>query len=81
MSDDFRLLSGDLVKPMRIRAVMARNGLAPCNNGRYWSPDTERDVDPLANDEMRTAVRSFMSQLWAVCIAAEAAPSDESTPD
>lgn len=61
----------DLTQPLTIRAEMARNGFAPRQMDRYWSPDTDSMIDPLADAESRDDVRRFMVRLWDACLAAE----------
>ena len=53
-----------LVVPKSFKAEMARNGTAPNQLTRWWSPDTERDVDPLDDPEIRAAVRHCLNDVW-----------------
>lgn len=59
------------LEPMRIRAVMARRGIAPMHLQTWWSPDTEGDVNPMADLETQAELRGFMSWLWTYCLQAE----------
>lgn len=67
-----RLVPGVVqLEPMRIRAVMARRGIAPMHLQSWWSPDTESDVNPLDDPETKAELRGFMSWLWTYCLQAE----------
>lgn len=68
---EFVLSEGDLQRPMRIRAVMARNGFGPPGNLRPWDSPDSGWTDPLNDPEIREAVRSFMARLWRICELAE----------
>lgn len=60
------------LNPMKVRAEMARRGLAPNQLFPYWSPDTERTIDPLRDTtDGRQAVREFAYWLWRECISVE----------
>lgn len=61
-----------LAKPLSIRAEMARLGLAPAQMTTYEDPERGW-LDPLDDDEMRTAVRRLMSALWAASLRHEGA--------
>lgn len=64
----------DLTKPMKMRAEMARGGIAPIQLQPYEDPERGW-VDPLDGDESRTVVRRFMHALWRACERAEAEPN------
>lgn len=53
-----------LVVPLSVKAQMARDGIAPNQLQRWWSPDTERRVDPFDDPEVRAAIRHLLSDIW-----------------
>ncbi len=53
-----------LVVPMSFKAEMARRGIAPMQLRSWWSPDTDRMVDPLDDPEIRAAVRHCLNDMW-----------------
>jgi hypothetical protein len=59
------------LEPMQIRAVMARRGIAPMHLQPWWSPDTERDMNPFDDPETQVELRGFLSWLWTYCLQAE----------
>lgn len=57
-------MMADLFVPLRIKAQMARDGLAPNQLQRWWCPDTNRDMDPLDEPEVRAAIRHLLNDIW-----------------
>lgn len=49
---------------VRVRARMVRNEIAPHQLERWWSPDTERPVDPMDDPETRASIKSLLADLW-----------------
>lgn len=54
-------LSADLV---RVRARLARCGIAPTQLQRYEDPYTERMVDPMDDPETQAEFRRLVTDLW-----------------
>jgi hypothetical protein len=66
MSTDNPIQSAEsvLVVPLSIKAQMARDAIAPHQLQRWWSPDTERTVDPWDDPEVRAAICHLLSDVW-----------------
>lgn len=54
----------DLSNHLAVRAEMARAGIAPMQLTPWWSPDTERDVDPMSDPETKQEIRRFLGRVW-----------------
>lgn len=54
-------LNAELV---RVRARLARAGIAPVQLQRYECPDTERMVDPMNDPETQAEFRRLVIDLW-----------------
>ena len=53
-----------LIVPKSFKAQMARSGIAPTQLTPWWSPDTDRMVDPLDDPEIRAAVLHCLNDVW-----------------
>ena len=62
------------MNPRTVRAEMARHGLLPNQLRPYWSPDRERTIDPLMEEDTRVAVRDFARWLEQTCLDSERHP-------
>lgn len=63
----------DLLKPLHLRAEMARRGLVFSQLLPYDDPE-HGWTDPLDDGETRIEIRRFMGQLWQAAMRAERAP-------
>lgn len=49
---------------VRVRARLARSGIAPTQLDRWWCPDTERTLDPMDDPETQQEIRLLLRDLW-----------------
>lgn len=49
---------------VRVRARLARSGIAPVQLQRWECPDTERMVDPMNEHETQVELRRLVADLW-----------------
>lgn len=49
---------------VRVRARLARSGIAPVQLQRWECPDTERMIDPMNEHETQVEIRRLLVDLW-----------------